>query len=502
MTCDVVIAGAGPNGLMLACELSLAGVRPTVLERLPEPSAEERANGLIGEVVRMLDRRGLYERIAGGGKPTPATAYMFAAMPLDLTVLEDNPLYVLPVPQARLTQMLAERAAELGVEVRRGHELTDFVQDDDAVTVTVAASGSTYPLRTRYLVGADGGHSVTRKRCGIAFPGVTMDDRVSRIAEAAPPVDWVDPDSGALNVPGYGPIPPFMHHRTETGLFAYGPFPDRPTTVVTVEFGVVGDPAKPLSLAEMKESIRRVLGVDVPLTPPADGGPHLLRRRVGTNTRVAERYRDRRVLLVGDAAHVHSAMGGPGLNLGLQDTVNLGWKLAAAIHDDARRGLLDTYEAERRPVAQRVMMHTQAQSALTAPGANVTALRELFGELLTDPSNVHRIAETIAGSDVRYEADGHPWVGRFAPDMELNTANGLVRLAQLTRPARPLLLDMTESGLPLDGPWELVRADARSSQATAMLLRPDTYVAWASSAARPGAGEIDTLRAAADRWFE
>ena len=508
MTNDVVIAGAGPNGLMLACELSLAGARPIVLERLPEPGAEPRANGLVGQVVRMLDRRGLYGRITGGTQPPrPAPAFMFAAMRLDLALLgDDNPLYVLPVPQARLTQILAERAAELGVEIRRGHELTGLAQDADAVTAEVAGPDGTYELHARYLVGADGGHSVTRKLSGIAFPGVTRDNTVSRTVNATPPADWVEPHSGMLNVPGYGPIPPVMHHRTENGLFVFAPLPGRPPMMVTLEYDIPEDTATPLSLAEMEESIRRVLGVDVPLTPPSGDGPHLLRRVVGTNTRLAERFRDRRVLLVGDAAHVHSAAGGPGLNLGLQDAVNLGWKLAAAVRDDARAGLLDTYEAERRPVGQRVIMHTQAQSALNAPGPDVTALRELFGELLTEPRNVKHIADTMAGSDVCYENGDHPLVGRFAPEMDLRTANGPVRLAQLTHDARPLLIDMTEDGLPSDGPWDVVRAQARpsspsSSQASALLLRPDTYVAWASSSAKPDAGEIDALRAVADRWF-
>jgi 2-polyprenyl-6-methoxyphenol hydroxylase-like FAD-dependent oxidoreductase len=509
---DVVIAGAGPNGLMLACELSLAGVRPVVLERLPEPGTEPRANGLVGQVVRMLDRRGLHERITGTPEPPrPAPAFVFAAMRLDLTVLADNPLYLLPVPQARLVQVLAERAAELGVEVRRGHELTDLAQDGEAVTATVTGPDGTYRLRTRYLVGADGGHSVIRKRSGIEFPGVTRDNTVSRNVTAAPPADWIDPATGALNVPGYGMIPPLLHHRTENGLFVYAPFPGRPPAVVTVEYSVPDDTAAPLTLAEMEESIQRVLGVNVPLTPPAGDGPKMMRRLVGTNTRLAERYRDRRVLLVGDAAHVHSASGGPGLNLGLQDAINLGWKLAAAAgvdtRDDAgpdgtaRVGLLDTYETERRPVARRVIMQTQAQSALTAPGADVTALRELFGELLRDPRNVGHIAETMAGGDVRYESDGHPLVGRFAPDLDLRIDGGPVRLAELTRDARPLLLDMTETGLPSGGPWRHVRADSPSSPATALLLRPDTYVAWASSSARPDAGEIEALRAAADRWF-
>jgi len=503
---DVVIAGAGPNGLMLACELSLAGARPIVLERLPEPSAEPRANGLVGQVVRMLDRRGLYERITGTTQPPrPTPGYMFAAMPLDLTLLgNDNPLYILPVPQARLTQVLAERAAELGVEVRSGHELTSFAQDDEAVTADVAGPDGSYRIQARYLVGADGGHSVTRKLSGIAFPGVTRDDTVSRTVNATPPADWVDPVTRTLNVPGYGPIPLIMHHRTENGLFVFAPLPGRPPAVVTVEYGIPDDTTTPMTLAEMEESIRRVLGVDVPLTPPTGEGPHLMRRGIGTNTRLAERFRDRRVLLVGDAAHVHSATGGPGLNLGLQDAVNLGWKLAAAVRDDARAGLLDTYEAERRPVGQRVIMHTQAQSALNAPGPDVTALRELFGELLTEPRNVKHIADTMAGSDVRYETGDHPLVGLFAPDLDLHTASGPIRLAQLTRDARPLLLDMTEGGLPSDGPWDVVRAEAQpssQSQASAILLRPDTYVAWASSSAIPDAGEINALRAAADRWF-
>jgi 2-polyprenyl-6-methoxyphenol hydroxylase-like FAD-dependent oxidoreductase len=523
---DVVIAGAGPNGLILACELSLAGARPIVLERLAEPGAEPRANGLVGQVVRILDRRGLYERIADGAQPPqPAPAFMFAAMRLGLASIEDgNPLYVLPVRQARLTQVLADRAAELGVQVRRGHELTGLAQDDDAVTAEVAGPDGTYRLRASYLVGADGGRSVTRKLSGIAFPGVTRDDTVSRTLHATPPADWIDPRTGALNVPGYGPIPPHLHHRTENGLFVYAPFPGRPATLLTHECGSPEDTATPLDLAEMEKSIGRVLGADVPLTAPTGDGPHLARRLVGTNTRLAERYRDRRVLLVGDAAHVHPPAGGPGLNLGLQDAVNLGWKLAAAVQDDDRAGLLDTYEAERRPAGQRVIMQTQAQSALTAPGPEVTALRELFGELLTDPRNIKHIAATMAGSDVRYETGDHPLVGFFAPDIELavdldlaadprtatHAASGPVRLAELTRNARPLLIDMTEHGLAVDGPWDVVRAQARRasdapshepSHASALLLRPDTYVAWASSSASPDAEELDALRAVADRWF-
>lgn len=500
---DVVIAGGGPNGLLLACELGLAGVRSTVLEELPGERAESRANGLVGQVVRMLDRRGLYERITGSTEPpVPQPAYVFGAMYLDLTVLEDNPLYMLPVPQARLVELFAERAAEFGVEVRRGHRLEDVAQDGEAVTATVAGPDGTYQIRTRYLVGADGAHSVTRKRSGIAFPGVTTDDMVERTVNAVLPEEWVDPDARQLNVPGYGPIPLMLHHRTETGMFAYAPIPGRPPLVATFEHGVPEGLEAPLTMAEMEQSIQRVLGVGIRLVPPPGDGPHLMRRRIGTSTRLAERFRDRRVLLLGDAAHVHSSIGGPGLNLGLQDTVNLGWKLAAAVRDEAREDLLDTYEAERRPAAYRVIMHTQAQSALSAPGSDVTALREIFAEMLADPRNTALIADTIAGGDVCYEAGSHPLVGRFAPDVDVYTDDiGPVRLAQLTRDARPLLLDMTEAGLPSDGPWKLVRAKAELPSATALLLRPDTHVAWASSSATPEAAEIGTLRATAERWF-
>ncbi|WP_326822566.1 FAD-dependent monooxygenase [Streptosporangium sp. NBC_01756] len=516
MSVDVVIAGAGPNGLMLACELSLAGVRPVVLERLPGRTEENRANGLVGQVVRMLDRRGLYGRLSDSKEPPrPGPSFVFGALPLDLSTLDDNPLYGLPVPQRRVEQVLEERAIELGVEIRRGHELTGLSQDDDAVTADIAGPTGSYRLRTRYLVGADGGRSLTRKLSGIGFPGVTTDNMVSRTAHATVPAAMIDPVTGGLNLPGYGAIPPFMHHRTERGLFVFAPFPSRPTVVSATEWDPAeaeGDDRPPLTLDELRESVRRVLGADLPLGPPEGQGPHLLRRLTGGNTRLADRFRDRRVLLVGDAAHVHSAIGGPGLNLGLQDTVNLGWKLAAEIRGWAPPGLLDSYETERRPVAQRVVMHTRAQSALIAPGGEVTALRELFTELLHDRRNVQRIADMMAGADIRYDmgaGDAHPLAGRWAPDLLPDTGTGPVRLAELTRDARPLLLDLTEDASlteELSG-WRdrvdvvAARSPDPAAPATALLLRPDCYIAWASSSPRPDPHEREALRTALTRWF-
>ncbi|MET8388711.1 FAD-dependent monooxygenase [Streptosporangium canum] len=216
MTADVVIAGGGPNGLMLACELSLAGVRPVVLERLPERTGENRANGLVGQVVRMLDRRGLYGPLSGSqDPPRPGASFVFGALPLDLSALADNPLYTLPVPQRHVEQVLEERAIGLGVEIRRGHELTGLSQGGDAVTVDIAGPAGAYRLRTRYLIGADGGRSLTRKLSGIGFPGVTKDNMVSRTAHATVPASMIDPASGGLNLPGYGVIPP---PRSTAGL--------------------------------------------------------------------------------------------------------------------------------------------------------------------------------------------------------------------------------------------------------------------------------------------
>ena len=507
MHTDVVISGGGPNGLMLACELALAGIRPIVLERLTEPGREPKANGLLGQVVRLVDQRGLFEELSGtDGPPRPNRAYfMFGALPLDLGVLADSPMYALPAPQHHIVQVLDARARELGVEIRRGHEVTGLSQDDESVTVAVAGPEGAYELRARYLVGADGAHSVTRKLSGIGFPGVTYDRATVRSAHATVPAEWVDAASGALDIPGHGKVLPFLPHRTEHGGFSYAPLPGHPPLISTTEW-TRHESSESMSLDEMRASVRRVLGVDLPLGPPPGEGPHVLRRLGGGNTRLAERFRDRRVLLVGDAAHVYAAGGGPGLNLGLQDAVNLGWKLAATVDGRAPDGLLDTYEPERRRAAERMIMNARAQSALIAPGPDVTGLRELVTELLGDPVTVQRLAALTSGADVRYDmGGGHPLVGTFAPDLELKTADGSVRLAELARSARPLLLDLTGDASVAaalsEPPVDVVTASADTDGPTALLLRPDGYVAWASSSPRPSDEELTALGAALRRWF-
>ncbi len=504
---DVIIAGGGPNGLMLAAELRLAGLRPVVLERLRTTSQELKANGLMGPVVRLVERRGLYEKFSGkAGPPVPSEFFLFAGMGLDLRDLADHSVYTLPIPQRHIERLLEDRATELDAEIRRGHEMTGFTQDADGVGVTVAGPGGTYSLRARFLVGADGAHSLTRKLCGIGFPGVTYDRRTLRMAHATVPADRVDPVTGGLIVPGHGTVFPFVGLRTETGGFNYAPLPGHPPTIATTEWD---QPAAdgPLTFEELRASIRRVLGVDVPIEPPTGAGPHLLSRRDHGNTRLADRFRDGRVFLLGDAAHIY-AQGGSGLNLGMQDAANLAWKLAAALRGDASEELLDSYETERRQAATRIVTYAEAVSALLAPGRDVTALREVFGELMRDRSTIRRLADLTAGTDVRYDGDGGgPVTGLFAPEVTLRTDTGTVRLAELTTTARPLLLDMTADGSVAaalsdqDGRIDVVVGRAEHADVTAMLLRPDCYVAWSTASARPDDGELGTLRQAAARWF-
>ncbi|MFH9352924.1 FAD-dependent monooxygenase [Kitasatospora sp. NPDC017646] len=509
MTNDVAVVGAGPVGLFLACELALAGVRPVVLDRLPARSGEQKANGLVGQVLRLLDHRGLHEPLSGvPGAPQPVPRFVFGAFPLELHRLDANPLHAVPVPQHRIEEVLEERARELGVTVRRDHEVTGLVQDATGVTVDLHGPVGAGKLRARYLVGADGGRSTVRKLAGIGFPGVTSTDPVSRMAHVLPPEGIRVTDSGEVLLPGCPtPFRPYTHTRTDHGVFVISPFSPDAVMIATLEWG--GPPVDqqaPLTLDELRASIRRVTGADLELAPARTAGRFTPRRTAGHNTRLAERYRDGRVLLVGDAAHVHAATGGPGLNLGLQDAANLGWKLAADLRGWAPPGLLDSYQRERHPVGERVYMHSQAQMALMSPGPGITALRALVGELLSPEDNLARIAALMAGSDVRHDTDcPHPLAGGFAPELALRTADGAVRLAELARAGRPLLVDLSGGGLGLSdlaAAWkdrvDVVTATCAQPPAGALLLRPDGYVAWACA---PGDADPEGLDRALRRWF-
>ncbi|MGW7517915.1 FAD-dependent monooxygenase [Streptomyces sp. NPDC054796] len=510
---DVVIVGGGPTGLFLACELRLAGVRALVLERRPEPDPADKAHGLAGQVVRLLDHRGLYERCGGRGAPEPAPGAFYGGLPLPLVALgEQNPMYLLPVNQRDLERVLSERAAELGAEVRRGWEVLSFGQRDEWVdVVTRGPEGTRTTLAARYLVGCDGGRSLVRKQAGITFPGTVDGHVVDRSALVAPSDRFRAGPRGRVVIDGLGEIPA-LFHRTERGVFTFlAHDPERPL-INTAEWeehpaGSSPGPGEPMSLDEMADSVERVLGVRLPLSPPPEGAPTLLRRLCGRNFRNADRYREGRVFLAGDAAHVSH---GPTLNTALHDAANLAWKLAATLQGWAPADLLDSYGAERHASGERVVAHTRAGSALLAPGTEVTALRGLFAELLGRTENVRVIADAMAGADVRYDmGEEHPHepTGRFVPPLDLTTAEGrTLRLAELLRDARAVLLDLTGGGGPVTGggladvaePWadrvRRVAATAPDGPASALLIRPDGYVAWSGT-------DPDELKAALTRWF-
>ncbi|MEW1836484.1 FAD-dependent monooxygenase [Nonomuraea angiospora] len=470
---DVLIVGAGPVGLMLACELGLAGVRPIVLDKRPEPSELPRANGLGGQIVDLLDHRGLLERFSAGspfaGRPP---GFPFGSVPLRFAGLAGLPLRLLMIQQPRLEQLLAERARELGAEIRRGCEVLALTWDEDGVTLELAEGRPR--MRARYVVGCDGGRSGVRRQAGIGFPGTT-DDEVLRLGHFA-----TGADTGvfeALETDGLAP----GWNRTPNGRLLLTSLQHGVLIAGVREKGAPGD--GPVTAEDFRAAVRRVLGRDLPL-----GEPIWLSGTVA-QARLAERYRAGRVFLAGDAAHLFPA-GGSALNVGMTDAANLGWKLAAVLRGRACEGLLDTYESERRPVAERALVQTRAQAALDRlEGEDGAALRELLTEVFAFEEPLRHVAGLLHDSGVRYGAAAHPLVGRFVPDLALS---GGRRVAELMREGRPVLLDLG-GGATLDDDWiDVVRARADDPPADALLIRPDGYVAWAGT---------DGLAEAAQQWF-
>ncbi|HEX8102042.1 MAG TPA: FAD-dependent monooxygenase [Solirubrobacteraceae bacterium] len=474
---DVVIAGGGPTGMMLAAELALAGVDVAVAERRPDHElAGSRAGGFHARTIEVFDQRGVAERFVAEGQKVQAASV--GTTVLDMSDFPTRHPYTLGIFQNRIERIMAGWIAELPVTVHHGSEVTGFAQDDDDGVAVALADGRS--LAARYLVGCDGGRSLIRREAGIAFPG-SEPTRSTLIAE----VQMTEEPAAGLR-------------HDERGVHAMNRMEDGTTVRLVVTEQEVNRGAEP-TLRELSAALVRVYGTDFGVHRPT------WLSRFTDATRQAATYRDRRVLLAGDAAHVHYPAGGQGLSLGVQDAVNLGWKLGQVVRGASPDALLDTYEAERHAVAARVLRHTMALTALQRRDDRQRAVVELVSELAAMDEPRRHLAGLVSGLDVRYDlGEGHPLLGRRMPDLDL--ADG-TRVFTLLHDARGVLLDLG-GGLDLPA-WadrvELVRATfagtlelpvlGRVATPTAVLVRPDGYVAWV------GEGTADGLTDALRKWF-
>ncbi len=477
----VVIAGGGPTGLMLAAELALARVDVVVVERRPNQDlAGSRAGGLHSRTIEVLDQRGVAERFLSQGKIAQVAG--FGTTTLDISDFPTRHNYGLGLFQERIERTLAAWVDELGVPIRRGCDATGFTQDDAGVDVALSDGSS---LRAEYLVGCDGGRSAIRKQAGIDFAGWDA-STTYLIAEA----ELVGEAAWGLR-------------RSEKGVNGLGKLEDGKRVRIVLCEPEVRQGDDP-TLDDLRAALIALYGTDY--------GVHNVTwiSRFSDSARQATSYRERRVLLAGDAAHVHSPAGGQGLNLGVQDAVNLGWKLAQVVKGTSPESLLDTYQAERHPIAARVLKSTLAQTAINRGDERTTALREAVGDLLKmdEPRKVY--AGMMSGLDVHYDLGaGHPLLGRRMPDLDLTTDDGPRRVFTLLHDARPVLLNLGEPGALDVAPWadRVRRLDARYVGAwelpvlgvvaapAAVLIRPDGYVVWV------GDGSDRGLRDALSAWF-
>ncbi len=480
----VLVVGAGPTGLTLAAELALAGVDVAVIERRPNQEVTgSRAGGLHSRSLEILDQRGIADRFIQQGQVAQLVG--FAQIRLDISDFPTRHPYGLALWQSRIEQLLAEWADELAVRIYRERQVTGIAQDDTGVDVELSDGEF---LRAEYLVGCDGGRSTVRKAAGIAFEG------------------W-DPTSSYLLAeveigPDVTEEPEWGIHHDALGVHALSTTEEGGAmrVMVTERHMPTGEPA----LGDLSQALVDVFRTDYGIHSPA------WISRFTDAARQATVYRQRRVLLAGDAAHVHHPIGGQGLNTGMQDAVNLGWKLAAVVNHTSPDRLLDTYHDERHPVAARVLRNAMAQMALLRADDRTQALRETTAELLSLDEPRKRFAAMMSGLDIRYDlGDGHPLLGRRMPDLDLVGRDGPARVYQLLRNAQPVLLNLGEpASIDIAGWADRVRlVDAKHvgscelpvlgavAVPSAVLIRPDGHVAWAGSP--PHRGLSDALTT----WF-
>jgi bifunctional hydroxylase/dehydrase len=479
---DVIVVGGGPTGLMLAGELRLGGASVIVVEALARPAGQSRALGFTTRALESFDQRGLVPRF--GAVETSPMGH-FGGIPFDYTVLEDSDFGARGIPQSRTEAVLEEWAGELHADIRRGRTFVALEQDENGVTATVTTpDGGQERLRGLFLVGADGSHSAVRKAEGIDFPG-TPGTQLMYLADVIG--STVRPRPFGERLPG--------------GLVQTFPVGDGVARIILSEYNPsLDNHTETPEFAEVAAAWQRVTGEDI------SAGQAAWVSSFTDASRQAAEYRKGRVLLAGDAAHIHLPVGGQGMSTGIQDAVNLGWKLAATVRGWAPDGLLDTYHAERHPVGARLLSNTRVQAMAIFGGDESQPLRDLFTELLAFDDVKRLLSGAVSHVDIRYDfgRDDQPLVGRRLPPRTLRTEDGPVRTTDLLRPALGVLINL--SGTPelqaASAPWKdrvttvtgTLPSPGPFDGVAALLVRPDGYIAWAGD-------DPAGLTAALGRWF-
>lgn len=488
MDTDVIVVGAGPTGLMLAGELRLGGARVIVTERLAEPTGQSRGLGFTARTMEIFDQRGL---LPAFGPLEKSPIGHFGGVQFDYTVLEDCHFGARGVPQSQTEALLERWADDLGADIRRGWELFEVADDNEGVWITANTPQGPQRLRAAYVVGCDGGQSAVRKAAGIDFPGTQATRRMY-----------------LADVVGCGLRPRFLGERMPNGMVMAAPLQEGVDRIIVCEHGTpAGDRAESPSFTEVADAWQRITGESI-----HDGTADWVSSFTDA-TRLASKYRHGRILIAGDAAHVHLPAGGQGLSAGVQDAANLGWKLAAAVQGWAPSDLLDTYHSERHPVGARLLSNTRAQGIVFLGGAEADPLRDLFTELIANDENKRYLAGIVSGLDIRYDlsAGDHPLVGRRIPPRRLRGATEETTTTALLHSGQGVLLDLAddEELRAIAAGWKdrVVVTTATPEQkdafagAVAVLVRPDGYVAWAKNHIDSHTSDIEGLAVSLRQWF-